>query len=488
MWRRAVGALRSGATSIVVVTVVVAAGCTTAPTGTDTSNPLLCQYTPPPPSLPTAPLASPRPSVPAPGVGSNDVVFKLADSAPSIEALGLLDSAGAPLIGVNAALDAAHVSSLRSVFSDSAAPELGGYVRAKTSSSSAADALVASLVGRDDVLAAYRAAVATPPPASPCFASQQKYFATLDGLGVQAARTWPGATGANVTVVDVEYAWNVNHEDVSAARKPGALLTQGIAADPYSDDNHGTAVLGVLAGDRNAIGVNGIIPDATIRMANAYQMFLGYQGASAVAAAAATLQPGDVIVLEQQSTGPGGELLPAEWVPEMYDAIAAATAAGINVVEAAANSGVDLGNPTYGTTFPSDKADSGAIMVGAGATCGWQPERSRLNFSDFGQRVNVQAEGECVVSAGYGTLYSAGPNAKYAVDFNGTSSATALIGGITAALSSAWQQARGTAATPATIRNILIASGVAQDPSVQGHIGPRPNLSVALGLMATWVE
>lgn len=486
MWHRMVGAFRSGAVSIVVVTVVVAASCT--PAAPDTSDPLLCQYAPSLPSSPSVPPASPRQSRPAAGLASNDVVFKLADSSPSIEGLDLVDSAGARLDGVNAALDAAHVSSLRSVFSDSAAPELGGYVRAATPSSSAADALVATLITRDDVLAAYRAAVAAPPPATPCFATHQKYFgAAPDGLGIQAARTWPGATGANVTVIDVEYSWNISHEDLSAARKPDALLIQGIPVDPFSDNNHGTAVLGILAGDPNAIGVNGIVPDATIRLANANQQIIGYQAAAAVASAAAALQAGDVIVLEQQNSGPGGELVPAEWVPEMYDAIAAATAAGINVVEAAGNGGVDLDDPTYGTTFPSGKADSGAIVVGAGAACGALPERSRLYFSDFGQRVDVQAEGECVASSGYGTLYSDGPNATYTDGFNGTSSATALIGGMTAALSSAWQQARGTAATPATIRGLLIASGVAQDSSVSaGHIGPRPNLAVALGLMATW--
>ena len=472
--------------AVAVTVVMVAAGCT--PTGTTT--PQQCQYSPPPPTSPSAPATVARPGRPTVGIASTDVVFKLADSSPAIDGVHLVDSTGVALTGVNAALDAANVSSLRTVFDDSAAPELGGYVRATTASFAAADALVATLATRADVLDAYRAAEAAPPPATPCFASHQKYFGGApDGLGIQAARTWPGATGANVTVIDVEYSWNVSHEDLSAARKPNALLAQGIPVDPFSDDNHGTAVVGILAGDPNAYGVNGIVPDATLHLVNASQLLNGYQPAVAIAAAAAALQPGDVIVLEQQNTGPNGELVPAEWVPEVYDAIVAATAAGIIVVEAAGNGGVDLDDPTYGASFPSGKADSGAIVVGAGAACGALPERSRMYFSDYGQRVDVQAEGECVASSGFGTLYSGGPNATYTDGFNGTSSATALIGGVSAALSSAWQQERGTAPTPATIRNLLIASGVAQDSSISaGHIGPRPNLSVALGLIATWVE
>lgn len=494
--------------AVFAVVACVAAGC--APTS-GPSEPTKCEYTqpfvPPTPSAVRSPSGLPETSLPSlrptsPPTASTDVVIKLSDLQPTISGLRLNDSTGAPLVDVNAALTAAQVTSIRPVFGSDTAGDLGGYVRVATPSAIASNQLVATVTALDDVVDAYRASVAAPPPtvsapavvsapaaSTPCLASGQSYFGVSpDGLGIEASRNWPGATGANVSIVDVEYSWNVNHEDLSAARAPGALLSVGVPSDPFGDSNHGTAVIGILRGDVNSYGINGIVPAAQLRLANAQWVF-GYQGAAAVAAATAALHPGDVIVIEQQAWGLNGDLVPSEWVLEFYDAIKAATDAGINVVEAAANGGVNLDSPAYGPGFPAGRPDSGAIMVGAGASCGSSPERSRLSFSNYGVRVNVQAEGECVTTSGYGNLINGGPDSTYTAGFNGTSSATALMGGVTAALSSAWKQARGTAASPATIRNLLVASGVAQNTTFEsGHIGPRPNLAGALALIAGWVE
>ena len=470
----------------------VLVGC--APT-TGPGDPVLCEYSQPfvPPS-PTVLRQPARP--PAQPSASTDVVINLADTRPTISGLRLGDSTGAPLAEVNAALAVAQVTSVRPVFGAGSADELGGYVRVTTPSSVSSNHLVAALGTLGGVIDARLASVAAPPPtvsapatSTPCLASAQSFFGVSpDGLGIEASRTWPGATGANVSIVDVEYSWNVNHEDLSAARAPGALISVGVPSDPFGDYNHGTAVLGVLVGDSNAYGINGIVPAAQMHMVNAVEV-LGYQGAAAVATATASLHPGDVILIEQQAYGINGDLVPSEWALDFYDAVKAATDAGINVVEAAANGGVNLDDPAYGPVFPAGRPDSGAIMVGAGAACGSAPERSRLYFSNYGTRVDVQAEGECVTTSGYGDLINGGANSTYTAGFNGTSSATALVGGVTAALSSAWKQARGTAASPATIRNILVASGVAQDMTLEaGHIGPRPNLAAALALIATWVE
>ena len=59
--------------------------------------------------------------------------------------------------------------------------------------------------------------------------------------------------------------------------------------------------------------------------------------------------------------------MPVEYLAAVYDAIKLATQSGIIVVEAAGNGGVDLDAPAYGAPFPDGKADSGAIIVGAGS-------------------------------------------------------------------------------------------------------------------------
>jgi hypothetical protein len=52
--------------------------------------------------------------------------------------------------------------------------------------------------------------------------------AAPNGIDADFATTIAGGTGANVTIADVEYSWNKNHEDLSKARAPGAIIANGI--------------------------------------------------------------------------------------------------------------------------------------------------------------------------------------------------------------------------------------------------------------------
>ena len=68
----------------------------------------------------------------------------------------------------------------------------------------------------------------------------------------------------------------------------------------------------------------------------------------------------------------------------------------------------------YGTAFPNGLADSGAIIVGAGgsgAGGSCQAARTRMSFSNYGRRVDLQGWGECVTTTGYGYLFNGGVNA-----------------------------------------------------------------------------
>jgi hypothetical protein len=173
-------------------------------------------------------------------------------------------------------------------------------------------------------------------------------------------------------------------------------------------------------------------------------------------------------------------------VQAFYDAVAAATADGIIVVEPAGNGSQDLDGTEYGggsaSSFPDGRADSGAIIVGAGAAPGCtNPARGRLDFSSFGSRVNLQGWGECVVTTGYGVDLqgvSMG-NDAYTNSFGGTSSASPIVASAAAILSSVAQQ-QGVTMTPQQVRSRLVASGSAQGASLTGNIGPLPNLREAL--------
>ena len=114
-----------------------------------------------------------------------------------------------------------------------------------------------------------------PSPVTPDFAGGQGYRAGAGG-GIDAdyAQTLDGGRGGNVRIVDAEYSWNRSHEDLAKARAPGSSLENGTPCDPFADilgihtTDHGTAVLGMLAGDDNGFGVTGLAPDASILTVN----------------------------------------------------------------------------------------------------------------------------------------------------------------------------------------------------------------------------
>ena len=225
-------------------------------------------------------------------------------------------------------------------------------------------------------------------PATPDYQGEQGYrLSAPEGVGASDVTAVAGADGAGVAIVDIEYNWVLDHEDLEL--DASANIDSAPLYDPYPVDegNHGTAVLEILGGRPNAYGVTGLVPEATLLVAPAMTTSHGYNVARAVNLAAQILGPGDVILIEQQSYVCGGSNFgPVEWNPPVFDAIATATALGIVVVEAAGNGAVDLDAPACGGWFDRSVRDSGAIIVGAG-----EPgSRARLSFSSYGSRVDLQ--------------------------------------------------------------------------------------------------
>ena len=127
-----------------------------------------------------------------------------------------------------------------------------------------------------------------------------------------------------------------------------------------------------------------------------------YCVACAIVNAAAIMNAGDVILIEQQLGTPTefvgmnlGEFLPMEWKQAEFDAIQAATMKGITVVEAGGNGRADLDSPQFGGAFNRSVRDSGAIMVGGGHS-----EGRRWAGSSYGSRIDCQAWYEHIVTTG----------------------------------------------------------------------------------------
>ena len=368
------------------------------------------------------------------------------------------------------------------------------YYRLRTRGEVDLARLIDDLNALDIVEIAYAEPLPAPPPVTPDFSSMQGYLnAAPDGIDAILATRVCGGRGSAVGVIDIEYSWNQSHEDLGSAAS--ALIPNKTPADPFSDFNHGTAVLGEIISGNNGFGVTGIIHQAGIGLVNASNQEDGYDLADSIDIAHANSVDGDVILIEQQTAGPNGcgstqvGCVAVEWVKAYYDAIVSATSDGINVVEAAGNGFQDLGDTgTYGNPFPAGRANSGAIIVGAGeGTCSSHP-RGRLDFSNFGPRVDLQGWGNCVVTTGYGNLQGGPANEHYTNSFGGTSSASPIVTGAAASLSSAGETLSGTMPSPATIRSILMSTGTAQNTgsgTLSGNIGPLPNLKKALATYET---
>ncbi len=317
---------------------------------------------------------------------------------------------------------------------------------------------------------------------TPSFESYQGYLgAAPHGIDAPAAWRW-GMRGQGIWFADVEGGWNAKHEDL-----PGDRITHVIGREINDPGwrSHGTAVLGEVVGKDNGKGVVGIAPDVE----RVFTASIGSTSpANAIDTAARKLRPGDVLLIELQTTGPRGRYLPMEWYDDVYDAVRAATDRGVVIIEAAGNGNEDLDHKTYKGKFDRTKRDSGAIMIGAGGPPrdGFN-DREKLDFSNYGSRVDVQGWGRMVATLDYGDLQQCEDGSDdwrytdrhYTNTFSGTSSASPIVAGA-AVLVQGLAKQRGKVLTPRALRDLLAKTGTPQAGDTKKHIGPRPNLARAI--------
>lgn len=340
-----------------------------------------------------------------------------------------------------------------------------------------------------------------PPIHTPDFTPRQGYLnATPEGIDARYASTVSGGTGAGVNIIDLEWGWRFTHEDLR--QNQGGVLAGTNNHTNLRSENHGTAVIGVISGDRNTLGITGICPDARIS-AVAFSM----PSARAIREAANRLRPGDIMLLEIHRAGPRHRFqgrrdqlgyIAIEWWPDDFDAIRYASSRGIIVVEAAGNGAENLDDAIYNTRpsgFPSSwtnpfkrtNRDSGAVVVGAGApppgTHGRNhgTDRSRLGFSNYGALIDAQGWGREVTSTGYGNLQGGRNKDEWYTDtFSGTSSASPIVVGALGCVQGVLRRRGRIPLSPARARELLRSTGSPQQdtpgrPRSQ-RIGNRPNL------------
>jgi subtilisin family serine protease len=350
------------------------------------------------------------------------------------------------------------------------------------------------------------------------FANMQGYL-DPEPKGIDARSAWDkGADGAGMHFVDLERGWFLGHEDL-----PAPTLIRNCNFDfPHSRD-HGTGVLGVVAGVDNGRGIVGIAPKVdSVRVVSYFRADSCKDGhkdekckpligthnhvVDAICVANWANPRPHVLLLEVQDGKPE---LPVESDVAKLEAIQLAVRNGVIVIEAAGNSGTDLDNwlddagqrrmnRKLWTPADAEKFDSGAILVGAAKKDPVEVPagvsgHERLPKSNFGSRVDCYAWGEGIVSAGGGDLRSEGTdrnvnqedNKRYTQIFGGTSGASAIIAGAALLVQGLHLEKKNSLLSPAKMREILSkpATGTPQKVTVdsQGepileNIGVMPDL------------
>ncbi len=332
------------------------------------------------------------------------------------------------------------------------------------------------------------------PPTTPNYEASQGYLNPApQGIDAKYAWTHSGGSGAGVKIIDIEQGWKLNHEDLRTQFYKNGSLSSNIR-----NINHGTAVLGQMVAKRDGSGVTGISYSARhgVVSASRKRRFLfitwnEYNVAEAINVASSKLKAGDVILIEQHAKGPSSglscgcncsqfEYIAMEYWQAEFDAIKAATAKGIVVVEAAGNGGMNLNASRYGNRFKKSYRDSGAIIVGGGTSTNRAPKC----WTNYGSRLDVQGWGENVRTLGYGDIKVNGSDQRqwYATSFSGTSSASPIVAGAVVNIQGIRKYRGMQPMKPRAIRKLLAQNGTPQASSSK-KIGPLPDLRKVISKM-----
>jgi len=344
----------------------------------------------------------------------------------------------------------------------------------------------------EGIVRSWRPFLAVPPPDSgdtgaetPDFRSEQLWLDAEYGIAASEGARFPGGDAAAITIADIEYGWELGHEDLEASADAAAW---GYNTGDYA--YHGTSVLGQLRATRNGAGVDGAVAAGDILVISPFASAASYDVAAAILGAVDLLSPGDVLLIEQQAYAMG-DYCPVEVDPGVFTAIKTATRHGIVVVEPGGNGAQDLDAAMWDGWFDRASQDSGAVIVGGGASpFARMDTRSWYSSgSSYGARVDVQGWYDSIVTTTNGDYEGAladlyfpdqDPLRAYTESFGGTSGASPMITAVAAIAQGVHVARTGEPWEAADLRAALVSTGMPQPPDEAQHIGPMPTLRTFL--------
>ncbi|KAK0619705.1 peptidase S8/S53 domain-containing protein [Immersiella caudata] len=327
---------------------------------------------------------------------------------------------------------------------------------------------------------------------------QQGYLkASPQGIDAEYAWGFPGGDGAGQRVIDIESGWKLEHQDLAAANiglQPGSDNMRG---RNFSDWRHGTAVLGIMLMVDNDLGGVGAMPAAQGDVVSIRRNSIPFDNRpEAIMDATSRLSAGDVMLLEMQVSNQGTtQYWPVELYDAEFEAITAATAKGIVVIEPAGNGliqtpgqgdvNLDSAVTRPGETearewlnpsSPDYRGDSGAIIVGASTST---VPRSKAIWSNYGSRVDVHAWGENVLTTMCEDDFLGNCHDNYE-PFGGTSAASPIVVGAALSVQGMLVANGRSRLNSVQMRDLLKTGGSPVSNPSAGNIGVMPDLKALI--------
>ncbi len=307
--------------------------------------------------------------------------------------------------------------------------------------------------------------------------------------GLNIRKAWEkDVKGQGVRVHLTDGGLYPDHEDLR-----DSPLIRVVVPGSNDDPLHGTLSSGVMVATANGFGVTGICHAAEL------YLYHNRAGAATQSALLRRVIPGDVVVFNREITDPSvpGTRLPTLHAPSWWDVMDALVARGAVVVCAAGNGhresnhkvgavqgyGLDMGSWQY---F-DNHGDAGAIVVGACDSWDGKP----AVFSNYGYPYRMlNAWGDSVVTTGAikdkDLQVRPGTNRDYTDFYNGTSSATPIVGGALSLIQSYAMEQHHVYLNSDQMHLLVMASGY-QDATLPFRetlpMGARPNVEGALNLL-----
>ncbi|MCB9365571.1 MAG: S8 family serine peptidase [Calditrichaeota bacterium] len=278
-----------------------------------------------------------------------------------------------------------------------------------------------------------------------------------------------------------ERGMQTTHEDVTTA-------DVGTTGTPDTDNDHGTAVMGVLgACDDNNVGCLGFLADQRMRLyqrnssgyasvADIYdlatvQLITGELTNSSWGYFASPLPPGQSCPCNPGQNG----VVTIEYDAGVKSAVQAMVADGIHVFLAAGNGCVNMDHATFGTVF-RNSTDTGSNYVSAVEAA--LPHDASC-FTNWGERCDLNAWGDASFTLGYGDdgdpFVPTSRDEEYTQSFGGTSNASPTVGGCAGVIHNIQRDLDNVSISTSLMRDYLNDYGTAPG-TTPGNIGLMPNL------------